>query len=414
MRIGVIGCGRVLPAHLAGIRQVLEKGVAEATITALCSGHIENALMFRSPEDGITPREPAVSDPANPMSTPHVYVSQLQEHRPAVYTDYRKMLDDDVVDAALVLTQTGQHHVMALDCFGAGVHALVEKPMAITTAAGQLMVDAADRAGCVLAVAEMARHIKLHRAQHWALANGHIGQFSFALHREMGVSGRSPTLGSGGVWRHIRDRVGSNTALDLGVHRLHVLEYVAGPIGQVSAYTDTLESQKIAPDTQSDYERVDDESDDFCISQLRFVGGGYGQLLIVRGLHGDPLDQPMVTAYYGSSGSVIGPVLTGRNGEQQDVIELLEREADQGLLESWFPMGIEHEFGLQFANFLDAIASDGKRRPECDGRQGLRDLALAYAQLESNAAGRPVDPDEVIAKQAYAYQAPIDAALGIS
>ena len=41
MRIGVIGCGRVLPAHLAGIRQVLEKGVAEATITALCSGHIE-------------------------------------------------------------------------------------------------------------------------------------------------------------------------------------------------------------------------------------------------------------------------------------------------------------------------------------------------------------------------------------
>ena len=57
--------------------------------------------------------------------------------------------------------------------------------------------------------------------------------------------------------------------------------------------------------------------DDFCISQLRFVGGGYGQLLIVRGLHGDPLDQPMVTAYYGSSGSVIGPVLTGRNGEQQ-------------------------------------------------------------------------------------------------
>ena len=117
IRIGIIGCGRVLPAHLDGIRQTLAAGVCEATITALCSGHIENAKMFRSPTDGIPPREPLVKDPANPMSTPHIYISDFQDHRPQVYDDYRQMLDDQIVDAALVLTQVGQHHTMAADCF---------------------------------------------------------------------------------------------------------------------------------------------------------------------------------------------------------------------------------------------------------------------------------------------------------
>ncbi len=413
IRIGIIGCGRILPAHLDGIRQTLAAGVCEATITALCSGHIENAKMFRSPADGIPPREPLVKDPANPMSTPHIYISDFQDHRPQVYDDYRQMLDDQIVDAALVLTQVGQHHTMAADCFSAGVHALVEKPLAITTTAAQQMIAAADSGGCVLSVAEMVRHFELHRAQHWAVANGHIGDIRLAIHREMGVPGRSPKLGSAGRWRHIRNRVGSNTALDLGVHRLHMLEYVAGPIQSISGLTDTMEKTKFALDRHTDYESVQDESDDFCISQLEFANGGYGQVLIVRGLHGRPLDQPIVTAYYGSGGSIVGRTITNQDGQDRDVVELLHEEADSSLLDSWFPGGLKHEFGLQFADFIAAIESGGQRWPECDGRQGLRDLALAYAQIESSQLGRPVTPQEVIDRQAYAWQGPIDEALGI-
>lgn len=413
MRIGIIGCGRVLPAHLAGIAQVIEAGVCEATITALCSGHIENALMFRSPEDGITPRKPPVSDPSNPMSTPHIYVSELQSERPEVFDDYRAMLDADLVDAALVLTQVWQHHEMAGDCFSAGVHALVEKPLAVTTRAAQAMLASADAHDCVLGVAEMVRHIELHRAQHWAVESGRIGSVQFVAHREMGVPGRPPHFGSGNLWRHQLGRVGSNTAVDLGVHRLHMIEYVAGRIEAVSGMAGTLEEVKVAPDAHADYTEVEDESDDFCISQLRLSGGGFGQVLIARGLHGRPLDQPHVTAYYGSAGSIVGRDIADDRGNSGDVVDLLWRDADRSLLDRWFPAGIKHEFGLQFADFLAAVERGDGAAPECDGRQGLRDLALAYAQLESSALGREVTPDEVIDRRAYDWQRPIDASLGL-
>ena len=414
MRIGIIGCGRVLPAHLAGIAQVIEAGVCQATITALCSGHIENALMFRSPEDGITPRKPPTSDPTNPMSTPHIYVSELQAERPEVFDDYREMLDSGLIDAALVLTQVSQHHQMARDCFSAGVHALVEKPLAVTTRAAQIMIDSAIAHDRVLAVAEMVRHIELHRAQHWAVDSGLIGPVQFVAHREMGVPGRPPHFGSGNLWRHQLNRVGSNTAVDLGVHRLHMIEYVAGRIEAVSGMAGTLEQVKTAPDKHADYTEVEDESDDFCISQLRLAGGGFGQVLIARGLHGRPLDQPHVTAYYGDSGSIIGRNIVDDRGNSADVIELLRRDADRSVLDKWFPAGIKHEFGLQFADFLSAIDSGGRIAPECDGHQGLRDLALAYAQLESSALNREVTPEEVIDRRAYAWQGPIDESLGLA
>ena len=414
MRIGIIGCGRVLPAHLAGISQVLGAGICQAQITALCSGHIENALMFRSPEDGIAPRKPPTSDPANPMSTPHMYVSDLQSERPEVFDDYRKMLDADLIDAALILTQVSQHHVMADDCFSAGVHALVEKPLAVTTRAARQMIDSAAVHGRVLAVAEMVRFIELHRAQHWAVANGRIGAIQFVTHREMGVPGRPPHYGSGNLWRHQLIRVGSNTAVDLGVHRLHMIEYVAGQVEAVSGMAGTLEATKTAPDEFADYSRVDDESDDFCISQLRLAGGGFGQLLIARGLHGRALDQPHVTAYYGSAGSIIGPSLTDDRGVSVDVVEIMRQEVGRDALDSWFPAGIRHEFGLQFADFLAAVDSGGALEPECNGRQGLRDLALAYAQLESSCLNREVTPEEVMDCRAYSWQGPIDAALGLA
>jgi predicted dehydrogenase len=42
IRLGIIGCGRILPAHLDGLRRLKERGAkergaAEFTVTALCA-----------------------------------------------------------------------------------------------------------------------------------------------------------------------------------------------------------------------------------------------------------------------------------------------------------------------------------------------------------------------------------------
>jgi hypothetical protein len=54
------------------------------------------------------------------------------------------------------------------------------------------------------------------------------------------------------------------------------------------------------------------------------------------------------------------------------------------------------------------------RPPETDGREGLRDLATAFAVLESQQAGRRVLVDDVLAGRLAEYQRPLDEHYGLS
>ncbi|MCD6519251.1 MAG: Gfo/Idh/MocA family oxidoreductase [Anaerolineae bacterium] len=59
----------------------------------------------------------------------------------------------DRVDAVVITSANADHHDMALQAARAGVHALVEKPIATTVADAQEMIDAFDRAGLILGTA---------------------------------------------------------------------------------------------------------------------------------------------------------------------------------------------------------------------------------------------------------------------
>jgi len=101
IRIGIVGCGRILNAHLQGYRQLREAGFDNFRITALCARNLDDALMFRTRGEGPTPRPP-VLDPAtkDPLAAPHIYLSDFQpDTEVAVFTDYQAMLDANVVDA---------------------------------------------------------------------------------------------------------------------------------------------------------------------------------------------------------------------------------------------------------------------------------------------------------------------------
>ena len=60
------------------------------------------------------------------------------------YTDYRAMLDDPNVDAVEILTPHSLHAQMVVDALDAGKHVSLQKPMAITLAECNAIVEAAD------------------------------------------------------------------------------------------------------------------------------------------------------------------------------------------------------------------------------------------------------------------------------
>lgn len=76
---------------------------------------------------------------------------------PKIAVDVREVLGH--IDAAIIATPNHTHHAVALACIEAGVHCLIEKPLAATVAEGEAIAAAAERQRVVAAVGYSSRFI---------------------------------------------------------------------------------------------------------------------------------------------------------------------------------------------------------------------------------------------------------------
>ena len=107
---------------------------------------------------------------------------------------------------------------------------------------------------------------------------------------------------------------------------------------------------------------------------------------------------------------VAGEVRTDSQPTQQ-LAELYEAEVEAEERARHFPLGLNDSFALNQYDWLEAIRQ--RRQAEMSGREGLRDLAAAFAVLESSLAGCTVAVDEVVHGQRREYQRPIDERFGL-
>lgn len=91
------------------------------------------------------------------------------------HTDYRRVLNDDSVDAVIVVTPTKYHCGIVTDAAKAGKHVLCEKPMAMDENECEQMEKAAKAAKIKLQLAFMRRFDKSFAAAKRAIENGDIG-----------------------------------------------------------------------------------------------------------------------------------------------------------------------------------------------------------------------------------------------
>src|SRR5947209_4781452 len=68
------------------------------------------------------------------------------------YADYNRLLRDGDVDAVIVATPTSTHREVVERCLNAGVHVLVEKPLAATVADADHMAQLGENSNRVLMV----------------------------------------------------------------------------------------------------------------------------------------------------------------------------------------------------------------------------------------------------------------------
>jgi 1,5-anhydro-D-fructose reductase (1,5-anhydro-D-mannitol-forming) len=414
VRLGVVGCARILPAHLRGLKALLEARLADVRVTALCSRNLDDAAMFRRRGEGPPPRPPVSRNPGDPLAAPHLYVADLHpDTLPALYDDWRRMLDDDAVDAVLVLAPVGLHHRIALDSLAAGKHVLVEKPFAISVRAGRAIVDEAQRRGLVVGVAESLRYVERVRAANWVVREGLVGEPQLWVSGGIGNEWSPNRIVARTPWRHRKLDAGGGGAIDVGVHLFHFIRYLMGAVDEISAYAKTLEPERVdVDDTGAVIDRVRNEVDDAFFANLRFASGAIGTAFWSWAGHGEPAGLAADPVVFGTTGCLKGDDVVLDDGFRGKALDIYGRRAPPDLRRRQFPAGIRDAFALEMHDFLDAIATGHPM--EASGEEGLLDLASAYAVLESATANRPVKVADVLSGTVAGYQAEIDAHYGLS
>lgn len=402
IRLGVVGCARILPAHLRGIAALQAVGLDPVRVTALCARRIDDAVMFRNRGEGPPPRVPASSNPRDPLGAPHLYVSDLHPGElPEVYDDWRAMLEADCVDAVLILAPVDLHHTIALDALSAGKHVLIEKPFAISVRAGQAIAAEAGRRGLVAGVAENVRYTEPTRAIRSVLDQGLIGTPQLWLSGGIGGEWSPDRIVAHTPWRHRKHAAGGGPSIDHGVHLMHQIRYLMGQIDEVNGLAKILEPVRRGDDGTT----VDNEVEDVYLAQLRFASGAIGSVFAGWGGRGRGVGLQSSPMIYGSAGSIAGQAVTTDNGDIGAATDLMTNTGTA------FPHGIRDAFALELLDFCEAIATGSTM--EASAAEGIDDLACAYAILESSYAGTPVRVTDVVDGSIASYQAEIDAHHGL-
>ncbi|MGD9496474.1 MAG: Gfo/Idh/MocA family protein [Armatimonadota bacterium] len=412
IRLGIIGCGRILPAHLRGLKLLREAGYEGFRITALMARNLDDALRFRRRGEGPEPRPPASTNPGDPLGAPHMYVSDLHEGDVAVHDDLDIMLAEAPIDAVYVLTTHSTHHDLAIRALRAGKHVAVEKPMAITVRAARRMIEAADEAGRTLCVLENARLRPAARAAAWAARSGLLGDVQLVLCMMIGSAEWSPDVVLAHTpWRH--DRLGGGgVTTDFGPHLMDWARQVAGEIDTVSAVARTLEPVRREYDEAGRVTaKVAADADDTFFAHLQFASGALGVLGFSAAGHGEPIALPGARAIYGTRGCLKEGDVILDDGTRTPAVSLYQQQADAVTRAREFPLPLEDPFALEAHQFFSAIISG--QPPELSGEEGLRDLAAAFAVLESSHAGIPVRVAEVESGTVAAYQDDLNRRWGI-
>ena len=410
VRLALVGCGGMGTRHLHGLKQLADSPFDAVELSAVCDISAENAEMAAAEAE------------------------KLLGTRPKVCTNMEAMVQQvPDLEAVDVVTDPSVHHTVVCEALDLGLHVLVEKPLAITVRACQLILDAAARNERIVSVAENFRRDPSARIVRHLLDTGAIGTPYMGMYHSLGA-GNSIFITP---WRHRRELGGF--ILDMAVHFTHMIRYQLGDFAEVYADARMIEPERQKAAAMSmDYEfykkrfaampeRIPAAAEDTTQAIFKMESGATLNWIVGIAGHAGAHRELIM----GTDGSIDGFGVRGgritlvrRDAEALSQEQILASAEGAGLTfdpltRHLFPSGVSAGDPLVDLKLIAyelhemAEAVRGQRTVEVDGRCGLKDVAALYAVFESWRTGGPVALSAVESCQSYAYQAEIDAALGI-
>ncbi len=144
------------------------------------------------------------------------------------YDTMEALLKDGNLDALVVATPNYLHAPQTIAALNAGVHVMVEKPMAMNAREAERMCEAAARSGALLMVAHCWR---FHQEVQWLKEqSAKLGKIvrtkAYGVHVHWGPSG----------WFAQKQFAGGGALADVGVHGIDTTRYLLGDPQPISVY----------------------------------------------------------------------------------------------------------------------------------------------------------------------------------
>lgn len=341
MRYAQIGCGRISTNHIkAAVNNKLE-------IVAVCDilpEAMENVL------------------------AKHGLEKDESIHR---YLDYKEMIEKEDLELVGISTESGLHAEIALYCIERGINLVIEKPMAMSMADADKIVEAAEKHHVKVCACHQNRFNNAIQELRRALEGGRFGRLSHgSIHvrwnRNEGYYTQAP-------WRGTWAQDGG-CMMNQCIHGVDLLRWMMGD-----------EVETVYAQTKQQFHDYL-ECEDVGMAVVTFKNGAIGTIEGTTNVYPKNLEETLYI--FGEKGTVkIGGTSTNNIDVWDFADETEEDQKNKGLQEVTSNVyGNGHT--AVYADMIDAITND--RKPYIDAEAGRRALEMILAMYQSAATGLPV------------------------
>jgi predicted dehydrogenase len=350
----------------------LERSVTKTRIAVAGAGYIGQAHMGvaqasrRCTLSAVVDPSPAAAEVAAKAGVP-------------LYASLVELFEQDRPDGIVLATPNALHVEHALLCIQAGVPMLLEKPIAVTVAEGEVLVNAADAAKARLLIGHHRAHSPIMAKACQLIQSGALGQ----LVAVMGSATffKADSYFTDAPWR--RELGGGPILLNM-IHEVHNLRMLCGEIVAVQAFASQATRGFPVEDTVA--------------INLRFAGGTLGSFMLsdtaacARSWEQTSQENKAYPSYADEDCYVI----TGTNGSLSVPTMRLKtypRPEDR----SWWKPFEEGVVGMvrddplkhQIEHFGAVVR--GEAEPLVSARAGLRNLRVTEAIAQAAQSGRVIE-----------------------
>jgi len=338
--IGILGGGGISETHARAA-----VAIPQVRVSAVCGANAAKVAQLAKQYD----------------ATPYSDVAAFLRHRP--------------MEIVAIGSPSGLHGEQVQAAAAAGLHLLVEKPLEISLARTDAAIEAVDRAGVKLAVCFQDRaNPRLGLVKHWIDA-GYLGAPILVSARVKWY--RPPEYYAKSRWRGTWALDGGGALMNQGIHTVDLLLWWLGDIVRVSARAKT-QLHTI-------------EVEDTVVATLEFANGAIGTLEATTAAYPGFPRRVELTGTLGTvaieQDRIVSSDVRDAPAEMREALSAQDSDANASAASPIVSDARGHQRILE--DLLAAINTG--RRPNCDGREGRRSIAVVEAIYTSSKTGRPVE-----------------------